>query len=216
MMCFSPDFSSVESSPVVGNPFTSSCSDWRDGTYENFKDWAVRQFGIEDLESDDEAEVPVHMQKAKDIAFERNKKGDLILPHMSDFKTIRQKQRVVRGYIGAVYRMSLQSIGFFFLIQITGDFTGSSRSAFPYLLAAKEDLAFGGPVRSGFLPFLDQTRTATGSFIFKRSQKPDRTAQNRFCAVRSYLKTGCDRLGHNRSSTDLSRILHVLHSTIIQ
>jgi hypothetical protein len=52
-----------------------------------------------------EADIPVHMQKAKDISFERNKKGIYKLPHTSDFKTIRQRQRVVRGYIRAVYCM---------------------------------------------------------------------------------------------------------------
>jgi hypothetical protein len=97
--------SSVESSPLVGaNNFTSSTPDWREGTYENFKDWASKQFGTKEFDSDDEAEVPVHMTKAKLIPFERNKRGDLILPPMTDYKTVRQKQRVIRGYIGAVYR----------------------------------------------------------------------------------------------------------------
>lgn len=100
----------MESSPVVGNTFTNTCEDWKDGTYKNFKEWAVRQFGIEDLESDDDAEVPVHFQKAKDIRFERNRSGDVILPEMRDYKMIRQRQRVVRGYIGAVYRQSIQLI----------------------------------------------------------------------------------------------------------
>lgn len=104
----------MESSPIAGNSFTNACSDWRDGTYENFKEWAVKQFGLKELESDDEADVPVDMQKAKDIVFERNKKGEPILPDMSNYKTICQKQRVVRGYIGAIYRMSFQLIGFFF------------------------------------------------------------------------------------------------------
>ena len=97
--------SSVESKPMVGNAFTNSCPDWKDGTYEIFKDWAVRQFGVKELESDDEAEVPVHMQKAKDIAFKRSKKTGYILPSMSNFRTTRQKQRVIRGFIGAVYSM---------------------------------------------------------------------------------------------------------------
>ena len=72
--------------------------------YENFKEWAVRQFGVKDLVSDDEADVPVNFKKAKDLTFERNNDGEFILPKFSEFKTIRQKQRVVRGYIGAVYR----------------------------------------------------------------------------------------------------------------
>jgi hypothetical protein len=63
----------------------------------------VNQFGLKDLDSDEEADIPVHMQKAKDILFERNKKGIYKLPHTSDFKTIRQRQGVVRGYIRAVY-----------------------------------------------------------------------------------------------------------------
>jgi hypothetical protein len=96
-------FLSVESSPVVGNAFTNSHPDWRDGTYENFKDWAVKQFGIEELDSDDEAEVPIKFRKAKDLSFEMNRRGYLTVPSMSNCRTIREKQRVVRGYIGAVY-----------------------------------------------------------------------------------------------------------------
>lgn len=94
---------SVESSQNVGNSFTNSCDTWRDGTYENFKEWAVKQFGMNDLESNDEAEVPVDMQKAKDIAFQKNGLGHLILPPL-DGQNTKQRQRLVRGYIGAVYR----------------------------------------------------------------------------------------------------------------
>ena len=97
-------FSSVESSPNVGNSFTKSFAGWGDGTYENFKEWSVRQFGIEKLEPDDEAEIPADMQKAKDITFEKNEKGHFILPPLSNYNTTKQRQRVVRGYIGAVYR----------------------------------------------------------------------------------------------------------------
>jgi hypothetical protein len=68
------------------------------------------------LETDDEAEVPVDMLKAKDINFERNSSGELILPPMSDYKTIRQRQRVVRGYIGAKYSQSLQLVFFPFFL----------------------------------------------------------------------------------------------------
>ena len=137
---------------MVGNSFTHSCSDWRDGTYEHFKEWAVKQFGLKDLDSDDEGEVPVHMQKAKDIAFERNREGEYILPDMSNYRTIRQRQRVVRGYIGAVYSMSFQPPGLCFLIQMTGEFTGNSRAAFPYSLASKEDQTIFSPecVPEGF------------------------------------------------------------------
>jgi hypothetical protein len=88
---------------MVGNAFTNSCPDWKEGTYDNFKEWAVRQFGVKELESDDEADVPVDMQKAKDLVFKRNRKGVYMLPSMGDFKTTRQRQRVIRGYIGAVY-----------------------------------------------------------------------------------------------------------------
>jgi hypothetical protein len=66
------------------------------------------------MDSDDEGEVPVHMQKAKDIQFEVNKKGFFILPPRANFKTIRERQRVIRGYIGAVYRASLHLSSFFF------------------------------------------------------------------------------------------------------
>src|ERR1700678_3168771 len=61
------------------------------------------------------------------------------------------------------------------------------------------NVVFEGPVRSGFFPFLGQTGTATGSYIFSRYEKPCRTAHNRLCAVRPGLKVGFDRLGHNRS-----------------
>jgi hypothetical protein len=93
---------------MVGNTFTNACKDWRDGTYEHFKEWAVRQFSHKELESEDEAEVLVHMLKAKDIEFKTNKRGVLVLPPIEDFKTTRQRQRVVRGYIGAVYSKSIQ------------------------------------------------------------------------------------------------------------
>jgi hypothetical protein len=87
----------------VGNSFTNSCPDWKEGTYESFKDWAVRQFGLKDLESGDEAEVPVNLKKAKDISFKVNRKGHLVLLPLSNFRKTRERQRVVRGYIGAVY-----------------------------------------------------------------------------------------------------------------
>jgi hypothetical protein len=63
----------------------------------------MKQFGFEKLDSEDEAELPVNAQKAKDIKFKTNKKGHLILPQKSDFKLLKMRQRVVRGYIGAVY-----------------------------------------------------------------------------------------------------------------
>ena len=94
----------MESSSLIGNTFTNSCPDWREGTNDQFKDWALKQFGVKELDSDDDNEVPVQLQKAKDIQFEKNVEGEFILPPIAKYKTIRQKQRVVRGYIGAVYR----------------------------------------------------------------------------------------------------------------
>lgn len=131
--------SSVETSPLIGNTFTNSYQDWKEGTYDNFNNWALKQFGINELDSDEENEIPVHFQKAKDIEFETNRAGYLILPPLTNYKTIRQKQRVVRGYIGANY--SQYNVYPFFellLINLTGEFTESKRASFPYILAAKE------------------------------------------------------------------------------
>jgi hypothetical protein len=89
----------------VGNSFTNSYPDWREGTYENFKEWSVKQLGLKEPDSDDDGPVPLHHQKAKDIQFEKNDFGDFILPPFKDLKNVRQKQRVVRGYIGAVYSL---------------------------------------------------------------------------------------------------------------
>lgn len=99
----SPCFS-VETSPDVGNTFTQSRSDWRDGTYEIFKDWALKKLTNKE-DSDDEGDVPVRFQKAKDISFRRKKNGVFILDPIRDFKTVKDRQRVIRGYIGAVYSM---------------------------------------------------------------------------------------------------------------
>jgi hypothetical protein len=73
----------------------------------------MKQFDFEELESEDEGEVPVDEQKAKDIKFEKNENGDVILPDKTDFNTIRQKQRVIRGYIGAVYSQYIHLSLFF-------------------------------------------------------------------------------------------------------
>ena len=137
---------------MVGNSFTHSCGDWRDGTYKNFKEWAVKQFGLKNQDSNDEAEVLVQTMKAKDIAFEKDKNGEYILPDMDNYKTIHQKQRVIHVYIGAVYCTYSHIIGFSFLIQTIGDFTGSSRLSFPYSLAAKDDQIIFSPdcVPEGF------------------------------------------------------------------
>lgn len=107
--------SRVESLPVVGNSFTNTCEDWRAGTYELFKDWARKQFDGKEMDSDDEGEILVHHQKAKDIQFEVNKKGFFILPPKSNFKFIKERQRVIRGYIGAVYRELVHFVDFIFI-----------------------------------------------------------------------------------------------------
>jgi len=99
----------------VGNSFTNTHKDWSEGTYDNFKDWTLKQFGVEDLDSDDLAELPIHMQKAKDIEFDKNKSGQFILPPITDCKIIRDKQRVIRGYLGAVYSKYIHLAVFSFL-----------------------------------------------------------------------------------------------------
>jgi hypothetical protein len=105
----------MESSPIAGNTFTNVHKDWKEGMYENFKDWSVGQFGLREMESGDEAEVPVNFRKAKEIIFEKNRRGEFILPPMENYKKIKEKQRVIRGYVGAVYRESVLGSSFFFL-----------------------------------------------------------------------------------------------------
>ena len=48
------------------------------------------KFGIEELDSNDEAEVPAHLQKARDLPFDKNNHGVFILPPMQNYKTIHQ------------------------------------------------------------------------------------------------------------------------------
>jgi hypothetical protein len=55
----------------------------------------------------EEGEVPVEFKKAKDISFTRNESGGLILPPMTDYKKIQQKQRLVHAYAGAMYGKSM-------------------------------------------------------------------------------------------------------------
>lgn len=144
---------SVESSPNVSMAFTNAYPEWREGTYENFKDWSLKQFDAEKLDSDDEAEIPAHMQKAKDIEFKKDGNGEFILPPKTEFKTNRAKQRVVRGYLGAVYSQYILLTFFFFLIWSIGDFTGYDKAAFPYLLAGEEGQKLFSPdcVPDGFI-----------------------------------------------------------------
>ena len=47
---------SVESASEAGNHFTHAYSDWKEGTYERFKEWAAKQFG--DPTDEDEVDVP--------------------------------------------------------------------------------------------------------------------------------------------------------------
>jgi hypothetical protein len=53
------------------------------------------------LETDDEAEVPIRKQKAKSLTFEKNESGEFILPEKAG--VVKDRQRMIRGYIGAVY-----------------------------------------------------------------------------------------------------------------
>jgi hypothetical protein len=100
-------FSSMETPPLVGNSFTNAHKDWKEGMYENFKDWSLKQFGHHPLESGDEAEVPIQFKKAKDISFEKNRRGHFVLPPLRTYRTIKEKQKVIRAYAGAVYRKSI-------------------------------------------------------------------------------------------------------------
>ena len=97
---------SVESAAEVGNPFTHAYPDWKEGTYEILKDWALKQFG--GSTSDDEADIPVQYQKAKDISFKRNKSGDLILPPMSDYKKLHQEKKII-VYMQELFTVSQSS-----------------------------------------------------------------------------------------------------------
>jgi hypothetical protein len=63
----------------MGNSFTHTYPNWRDRTYDKFKE-------------------------AKDIEFEENKAGEFILPPIEKFTSTRQRQRVLQGYSGTVYR----------------------------------------------------------------------------------------------------------------
>ena len=71
---------SVESSPVVGNSFTNSYVGWRDGTFGKFEDWAVKQFGVKEPESDDEAEVPVDISRQRISVLNKTGVGKLYCP----------------------------------------------------------------------------------------------------------------------------------------
>ena len=93
----------METPLLVGNSFTNAHKDWKEGMYENFKEWSVKQFGHQPLESGDEAELPIEFQKAK----EKNHRGHFVLPPLKIYRTIKQKQRVIHAYVGAVYHKSI-------------------------------------------------------------------------------------------------------------
>ena len=97
----------METPPLVGNSFTNAHKDWKEGMYENFKEWSVKQFVHQPLESGDEAELPIKFQKAKDISFKKNHCGHFVLPPLQIYRTIKQKQRVIHAYVGAVYHKSI-------------------------------------------------------------------------------------------------------------
>jgi hypothetical protein len=95
---------SVQSAPIEGNSFTNSYPDWENGTNQLFLEWAKTQFGLKQRDPDESVEVPVRFKKAKEIEFTKNRQGEFILHPLSNYRRIKDKQRVVRGYIGAVYR----------------------------------------------------------------------------------------------------------------
>ena len=97
----------METPLLVGNSFTNAHKDWKEEIYENFKEWSVKQFDHQPLESGDEVEHPIEFQKAKDISFEKNHHGHFILPPIQIYRTIKQKQRVICAYVGAVYHKSI-------------------------------------------------------------------------------------------------------------
>ena len=97
----------METPPLVGNSFINVHKDWKEGMYENFKEWSMKQFSHQPLESGDEAELPIEFQKAKDISFEKNHHGHFILPPLQRYRKIKQKQRVIRAYVRAVYCKSI-------------------------------------------------------------------------------------------------------------
>ena len=80
----------VKSAPKVRNLFTHACPEWKEGTYELFKDWAVKQFSDPRSEDEGEGDVPVEYKKMKDILFERNGSGGLIIPPMSEYVKSRE------------------------------------------------------------------------------------------------------------------------------
>ena len=52
----------------------------------------------------------LNAKKAKDISFKRNESGKLILPPMTEYRKVHQKQRVVHAYAGAVYSKLMHPI----------------------------------------------------------------------------------------------------------
>ena len=137
----------METPLLVGNSFTNAHKDWKEGMYENFKEWSVKQFGHQPLESGDEVELPIEFQKAKDISFEKYHHEHFVLPSLQIYRTIKQKQRVICAYVGAVYHTVSQywARPSFALTLRTGEFIGSKTAGFPFVLAAKEDQTIYSP-----------------------------------------------------------------------
>ena len=98
----------METPLLVGNSFTNAHKDWKEGMYENFKEWSVKQFSHQPLESGDEAELPIeYFKRLKISLLKRTIMGILFCPPLQIYRTIKQKQRVIHAYVGAVYRKSI-------------------------------------------------------------------------------------------------------------
>ena len=71
--------------------------------YENFKDWSVKKIGHQPLESGDEAEFPIQFQ----YLFIKEPLRVFHFAPLQNYRTIKQKQRVIWAYVGAVYHKSI-------------------------------------------------------------------------------------------------------------
>ena len=95
------------------------------------------QFGVEELDSNDKSEVPAHLQKERDLPFNKKDHRVFILPPMHNYKTICQSRGLFEDIFGLfIIRHFLPF--FNFLTLETGEFTGHAKATFPYLLVAKD------------------------------------------------------------------------------
>ena len=142
---------SMETPLLVGNSFTNAHKDWKEGMYKNFKEWSVKQFSHQPLESGDKAELPIEFQKAKDISLEKNHCRHF-LPPLQIYRTIKQKQRVIHAYVELFIISQYWARPSFALTLRTGEFIGSKTAGFPFVLAAKEDQTIYSPecIHEGF------------------------------------------------------------------